>query len=101
VALDDCIVCGQQINGDAPAVGLLETDLHGRVTYVPFLEDLRATFRGGLAHISCYASQEGIERLVDVVHEQDHRMRPEFWDLIHQVERLRHKLREARRPITE
>jgi hypothetical protein len=49
--LDDCMVCRQQISGDAPAVGLLT--------------------------------------------------RQETWDLIRQIERLRHRLREARRPTAE
>jgi hypothetical protein len=89
MGLADCQECGRPINGDLPAVGLW-TDGDGidRVSYVPFVEDLRTTgYR--LVHLDCYAKRHGVESLVEAVHEHDRRVRKETWDLIREIGRLK------------
>ena len=75
VALDDCGVCGQPIEGDSAAVGL--SGEQDAATWVPFVEDLRTTGLR-LVHPACFGAERGVEALVDVVHENDRRNRHEF-----------------------
>ncbi len=88
VRLDDCVICERTIDGDSAAIGLWDDPRGGRATWVPFVEDLRTSgFR--LVHPVCYATQHGVEALVDVFHEYDRKTRKETWDLIDKVDEVR------------
>ena len=83
--LTDCQVCGKQVLGDDPAIGVSENP--PQAVYIPFVEDLRTTgYR--LLHVTCFAEQWGIDALLDIVHQHDRRVRKETGDLIRKIESL-------------
>jgi len=80
MALGDCSFCGLPVR-DASVT----TWSSAETTYVPFIEDLRAS-SGSHAHPSCFVAQHGLERFLDVLHVHDARQRREVAALVERVD---------------
>jgi len=74
MGLADCVYCEMVVEGSSSAIGLYGKP--ERAVYIPFVEDLR-TSGFCLVHPVCFADRQGVQKLVDVIHEHDAKDR---WD---------------------
>src|SRR2546423_277774 len=88
-----CAVCGDELDGESAAV-LEGTRKDGTtaIWYEPFLEDLRTSWPERGTHPACYASQHGIDKLLELIHTADARSREGFYEMANRVTDLEVKL---------
>jgi hypothetical protein len=71
-------MCSQPVDASGPGVASYhpnhDADKGWRSFWVPFIEDLR-TNPTRLVHPACFASEVGVEALIEVVHQHDSQVR--------------------------
>jgi hypothetical protein len=93
-----CQICGKPFaqSDDAAVVQLRDgADDGQRWAWVSFLED----WRGGdsdFVHPTCFADVNGVETLVELVHQREVINRQGFWELIDERDQLRKQLNAER-----
>ena len=76
MGLADCLYCRNVVDGESAAIGMYGPPERPEYSYIPFVEDLRASgYR--LIHLTCFADKHGVQELVDVIHDHDRRDRLE------------------------
>ena len=77
----DCAICGGEIDGEASVVCEYTHEGELRATYETFFQDLRTTY-AQYFHPVCYARQNGVERLVELVEYRNRINREDFWKTV-------------------
>ena len=84
----DCAICGRQIDYTRSLVYEYEHGGEVRSSYEPFGEDMR-TSPPRIFHPHCYAEQNGVERLVELVEYRNRKNREGFWQMIDEIDSLK------------
>ena len=74
----DCPVCGDAIQGEKSVVCEYTHEGELRASYEMFFQDIRSSF-DRYFHPACYARENGVERLIELVEYRNRINREGFW----------------------